>query len=117
MRTPLPEDEYIRKLGKVVFLVAFLEGALMYDLPRLQRHGVLPPELNFMTPTGMKMTGMTTRKIGEYLVAHAPKCTDPDVARYLEAGGRALIEVAPCVTTCCIHDRVSTAPIRRNPCG
>ncbi len=87
------EDAYLRKLGLVVFDVAAIEGMLIYDLVRFRP--VVPPELDFMTPTGMQITAMTTRGVGDYLVAHAPKCTNAKVATYLATGGARLIEVAP----------------------
>lgn len=87
------EDAYLRKLGLVVFNVATIEGMLIYDLVRF-RH-VVPPELDFMTPTGMQITAMTTRRVGEYLAAHAPNCSNAAVASYLGTGGKRLIEIAP----------------------
>jgi hypothetical protein len=90
MRTPTPEVEYVHKVGQVVFLVAYVEGMLIHDLPRFQIQKSAPPELDLL-----KVTGMTTRNLGEYIAAHAPKCTDPVVAAYLLAGGRALVEIAP----------------------
>jgi hypothetical protein len=87
------EDEYLKRLGLVVFNVAAIEGMLIYDLVRFGT--VVPPELNFTTPTGMQITAMTTRGVGDYLVAHAFKCTNSRVATYLETGGRRLIEIAP----------------------
>lgn len=87
------EEAYLRKLGLVVFNVAAIEGMLIYDLVRFRR--VVPPELNFMTPTGMQITAMTTRGVGDYLVAHAPKCTNAKVETYLGIGGARLIEIAP----------------------
>ena len=87
------DDAYLRKLGLVVFNVAAIEGMLIYDLVRFR--SVVPPELDFMTPTGMKITAMTTRGVGDYLVAHAPKCTNASVGTYLGTGGSRLIEIAP----------------------
>lgn len=77
----------------VVFNVATIEGMLIYDLVRF-RH-VVPPELDFMTPTGMQITAMTTRGVGEYLVAHAQNGSNARVASYLGTGGERLIEIAP----------------------
>lgn len=87
------EDAYLQKLGLVVFDVAAIEGMVIHDLVRFRP--VVPPELDFMTPTGMQITAMTTRGVGEYLVAHAPKCTNARVATYLSTGGQRLIEIAP----------------------
>ncbi|MCV7303042.1 hypothetical protein H7J93_25795 [Mycobacterium barrassiae] len=87
------EDAYLRKLGLVVFNVAAIEGMLIYDLVRFRP--VVPPELDFMTSTGMQITAMTTRGVGDYLVAHAAKCTNARVSTYLGTGGARLIEIAP----------------------
>jgi hypothetical protein len=77
----------------VVFNVAAIEGMLIFDLVRFRP--VVPPQLDFMTPTGMQITAMTTRGVGEYLVAHAPRCTNARVETYLGTGGARLIEIAP----------------------
>lgn len=86
LRTHLPEDEYLRKVGVVAYLVASVEGLLLFDLPRLAR--VLPPQLNVES-----LAGKTTSQLGQKLLAHAPQCTDPAVAAYLKAGGTALLEI------------------------
>lgn len=85
-RTHLPEEEYLRKVGLVAYLVASVEGLLLFDLPRLA--GALPPELNVES-----LAGKTTSKLGEKLRAHASQCTDQVVAAYIDAGGAALIEI------------------------
>ena len=87
-RTHLPEDEYLRKIGLVAYLVTAVEGLLLFDLPRLAE--VLPPELNVNS-----MAGMTTRQLGEMFLAHAARCTDREVVAYLTAGGHALVEIGP----------------------
>lgn len=88
LRTHLPEDEYLRKIGLLAYLVSSLEGLLLLDLPLLADH--LPPELNVES-----LAGQTTHKLGEKLVTFSAQCSDQEVRRYLEAGGRALQEVAP----------------------
>jgi hypothetical protein len=88
MRTHVPEDNYLRKLGLVVELVASVEGLLIHAVPQFQH--LVPPELNLM-----KLSGMTTHRMGEYLVAKGKKSTDPQVAAYFVAGGKALVEIAP----------------------
>lgn len=88
IRTPLPEPEYLQKVGLVVYLVAFVEGLLIWDLPRLAH--LIPPELEIM-----KVSGMSTAQLGKYFIAHAPRCTDERVMAYFDAGGRVLVEIAP----------------------
>ena len=87
MRTPAPETEYLQKLGQVVFLVAYVEGMLVHDLPRLR--ALIPGELNLM-----KVSGMTTRQMGDFFIKYGAKSTDSEVAAYLTAGGTVLVEIA-----------------------
>lgn len=100
MRTHLPEDQYLQKLGLVVYLVAVVEGLLMFDLPRFQH--LLPAEFNVV-----KLSGMTVGGMGEFIKAHGAKSTDPKVAAYLVAGGEALIEIAP-LRNAMLHSRPAT---------
>jgi hypothetical protein len=64
----------------------------------------VPPELELM-----KLSGMTTRRMGDYLVTHAPKSTDAQLAECLAAGGRALVEIAP-QRNAMLHSRPVTDP-------
>lgn len=89
----MPDGQYLQKLGILVYLVSEFEGMLMFDLPRFQSK--LPPELNFFTMQGMQLTGKTTTKIGEYLMRHSTNSTDPEVAAYFHAGGKALTDIGP----------------------
>lgn len=85
-RTHLPEDEYLRKIGLVAYLVTSVEGMLLSDIPRLA--WAVPPQLNVES-----LARKTTTKLGEKLLACAPKCTDSAIATYFEAGGTALVEI------------------------
>jgi hypothetical protein len=105
MHTHIPEDKYLQKVGLVAYLVASMEGLLLFDLPRLEQ--MLPPELNVAN-----LAGRTTRDLGEQLVKHATQCTDRQVAAYLEAGGNALIEVAP-QRNAVLHARPATDDLGR----
>jgi hypothetical protein len=58
------------------------------------------------------LAGRTTRDLGEQLVKHATQCTDRQVAAYLEAGGNALIEVAP-QRNAVLHARPATDDLGR----
>ena len=84
----LPDDGYLRKIGLVVYLVSSLEGLLLLDLPRLET--AIPAELSVKG-----LAGKTTLKVGLELVKYAPQCSSREVEVYLEAGGNALLEVAP----------------------
>ncbi len=84
----MPDDQYLRKVGLVAYLVSSLEGLLLFDLPRLQ--AAVPPQLAVD-----RLAGKTTKRLGEQLVEFAPACATHNVAAYLGAGGRALVEVAP----------------------
>lgn len=84
LRTPLPNPQIFKKFG----LVVYVEGMLIWDLPRLAH--LIPPELEIM-----KVSGMSTAQLGNYFIAHAPKCTDDRVKAYFDAGGRALVKIAP----------------------
>lgn len=77
----------------MVYLVSELEALLMYDLMRFRT--LLPPEMDFSTMQGMRVTGKTTTKMGEYFLTHVPKITDPLVAEYYRTGGAALVEIGP----------------------
>lgn len=89
----VPDDDFLRRVGLVVFLVSELEGLLVYDLVRF--HPVLPSELDFATMQGMRVTGMTTTQMGKYFLEHAPKSSNSQVAKYYCAGGDALVEIGP----------------------
>lgn len=102
LRTHLPEQEYVQKLGLVAYLVSWVEGLLLFDIPRLEHK--LPVELSTTA-----MVGLTTREIGERFVTHAVRSADEKVAAYFEAGGRALIEIAP-QRNAMLHSRPATDP-------
>jgi hypothetical protein len=89
----IPDHDYLGRIGLVVYLVAELEGLLKGDLVRF--HPLLPPELDYGKPQGQTVTGMTTKQLGKYFIAHAPKSTDPAVAEYYRVGGEGLVEIAP----------------------
>jgi hypothetical protein len=95
MTIPLqvPDRDFLGRIGLVVYLIAELEGLLKNDLLRFHRW--LPVELDYGKPGGYAVTRMTTRQLGEYFIAHAPKSTDADLAEYYRLGGEALVEVAP----------------------
>jgi len=88
-----PADDYLRDVGLVVWLVAELEGTLIYDLMSHQAN--VPPELDLMTVEGMRLTGMTCGDMGKYFVKHSKRITDPRVAEYYRVGGEALVEIGP----------------------
>src|SRR5262245_24294611 len=87
LRTHLPEDAYLTRLGRIVYLVSSIEGLLLFDLSRLA--GSVPPELLVS-----RLASMTTRQIGDELTKYAAHCSD-DVAPYVKKGGEALTEIAP----------------------
>jgi hypothetical protein len=89
----VPDAGFLQRIGLVVFLVSELEGWLITDLVRF--HSVLPPGLDFATMEGMRVTGMTTTKMGRYFLDHAPATTDSRVAEYYRVGGQALLEIGP----------------------
>lgn len=95
MAIPLqvPDADFLSRIGLVVYLVAELEGLLKTDLVRFQPW--LPEELDYGKPGGYAVTRMTTRQLGEYLIAHAPKSIEAGLAEYYRIGGEALVEVAP----------------------
>lgn len=101
-RTHLPEDEYLQRIGLVSYMVAAVEGLLLFDLPRLV--DTLPPQL-----TAQSLAGKTTTRIGEALLAHAPLVSDPAVVSYLTAGGHALIEIGS-KRNAVLHARPATDP-------
>lgn len=102
IRTHLAEDEYLRKLGLVAYLVSSLEGLLLFDLPRFGHQ--LPQELSTAA-----LAGLTTYKMGERFVTHAPRSADEKITAYFAAGGRALIEIAP-RRNAMLHSRPATDP-------
>lgn len=93
MKIDLPDGQYLMKIGLLVYFVSEFEGMLITDLPRFQ--SVLPPELNFFTLEGMRVTGMTTTSLGKYLMKHSARSSDPEVAAYFHAGGKALTDIGP----------------------
>lgn len=93
IRLQVPDSGFLAKIGLVVFLVGELEGLLKSDLVRF--HPLLPPALDFATPQGRSVTAKTTKQLGLYFVAHAPKSTDAAVAEYYRVGGEALVEIGP----------------------
>lgn len=88
LRTHLPEDDYLRKIGLVAYMVTSVEGLLLFDLPRLAE--AVPPQLRVEN-----LAGLTTTRLGERFLAHASQCTDSAVAAYVAAGGKALVEIRP----------------------
>lgn len=88
IRAHLPEDEYLRRIGSMAYLVASLEGLILFDLPCFGE--VLPTQLSVG-----RLAGHTTKRLSDDLLRYAPQCTESAVADYLSAGGRALLEVAP----------------------
>jgi hypothetical protein len=78
-----PGDEYLVRIGELVYRISSLEGQLIWDIPRLSR--ALPDSFG----TGELLTS-TTRGIGQRLLDVAPKATDERVRDYLKFGGFAL---------------------------
>lgn len=92
----LPDDDYLKKIGLVVYLVSSLEGLVLLDLPRLE--AAVPSNLNIET-----LVNRTTTKVGLDLLKYAPECSRLDVEVYLAASGRALLEggaPAKCLVAC-----------------
>jgi hypothetical protein len=88
LRTRLPEDEYLSRIGLLAYMISSLEELLLFDLPRLQKR--ITPQLNVE-----RLARKTTHDLGAELVKYASQCGDQEVARYLAAGGLALQEVTP----------------------
>ncbi|MBA3490016.1 MAG: hypothetical protein H0T78_10855 [Longispora sp.] len=85
---PLPEAEYLARLGHLVYLVSYLEGLVLSDLPALA--GNIPDGL-----TAVQLSEQTTGGIGKLLSAWAKHVPDPAIRAYLDSGGAALSKVAP----------------------
>ena len=79
-RAALPEDEYLILVGQFAYMVAGIEGLLIFDMP--QHAAVLPPAL-----TVEKMAAQTTTGMGKLLLAHAPTIGDSDIRAYYVEGG------------------------------
>jgi hypothetical protein len=78
-----PGDDYLVRIGELVYRISSLEGQLIWDIPRLSK--ALPDSFG----TGELLTS-TTRGIGQQLLDVAPKVTDASVQEYLKFGGFAL---------------------------
>lgn len=114
MRTPTPEVEYVHKVGQVVFMVAYVEGMLIHDLPRFQTQNSAPPELDLL-----KVTGMTTRNLGDYIAAHAPNCTDPSSPPTCSPVAEPWLRSRPNAMACSMPDpwKTATIPLTRCDCS
>lgn len=82
-----PEDDYLLKLGKVVYSISSIEGLLIFDLPRM------PEPVEGLTP--QDVAGRTTTTIGNRLISGAASVVDPVWRTYLDRGGQALVALGP----------------------
>ncbi len=82
-----PEDDYLLKLGKVIYSIASIEGLLIFDLSSL------PEQVEGLTP--QDLARHTTTTIGRRLIRGATSVVDPAWRTYLDRGGRALLALGP----------------------
>lgn len=95
-----PEDDYLNLVGRLAYAVTFLEGLVLYDLPRLKDH--LPSKL-----TLKELAGGTTGGIGKLITDHAQKATHPAVATWLKVAGQLLCRAAK-IRNPVLHARPAT---------
>jgi hypothetical protein len=81
------DDEYLIRLGKVIYSIASIEGLLLFDLPRM------PETVDGLSPKDL--AGHPTTRIGRQLVALAPSIRDRAWREYVERGGEALADLGP----------------------
>jgi hypothetical protein len=80
-----PDDEYLTKIGRLAYLVSYVEWAVLGDLPRLS----LPDPLN-----ARALMDGTTGTIAGRIERSLPLVTDPAVAAWLAEAVKTLREVS-----------------------
>lgn len=99
MRIALPEPQYLESIGRYAYAVSSLEWSILGGIPHLEG---LPAAL-----TVDVLAPKTTGGIGHALLRHAPDVNDSATREWLEAGGRALVELAE-TRNALLHARPAT---------
>lgn len=99
MRIALPEPQYLEAIGRYAYAVSYLEWSILGDLPHVEG---LPATL-----TVDELASKTTGGIGHALLRHAPDVNDSSTREWLEAGGRALVELTE-ARNALLHARPAT---------
>src|SRR5689334_16220483 len=86
-RVSTPSQDYLTKVGELVFLVGSLEWLVLGELP--SRKSVLPPELQIE-----RMAGRSTGQIARDLTNHADAVADQPFRDFLLAAVDPLTEAA-----------------------
>jgi hypothetical protein len=99
-RVPLPDDDYLARIGQLVYMVGYLEWGVLGDLSALGQPGGLTVE---------DLAGKPTGGIASKLTEAAKKINDPDIQRFIATAGEALADLAG-RRNGVIHARPATGP-------
>lgn len=99
-RVALPEDAYLELVGQFAYMVAGVEGLLLFDLPR--HATVMPTALSLDS-----LVGKTTVWIGKEFQKHAPMIADPTVRDYYVEGAERLVALGA-MRNAMLHARPAT---------
>ncbi|MER6192319.1 hypothetical protein [Streptomyces cyaneofuscatus] len=97
----LAEDSYFIRIGRLSYLVTYLEWAILGDLPHIPG---LPPELDVR-----KLVGMTTGRLGQTLQSKKilQQVSDADTQDWLRRSGE-LLEITARDRNSVLHARPAT---------
>jgi hypothetical protein len=99
-RVPLPDDDYLARIGQLVYMVGYLEWYVLGDLAALGNPGGLTVE---------DLAGKETGKIAKALTQAAAGIADPDIRQFIAAAGDALSDISG-RRNGVMHARPATAP-------
>lgn len=84
-RVPLPEDDYLARIGQLVYMVGYLEWGVLGDLTALGNPGGLTVE---------GLAGKETGTIARALSTAAAGMVDPDIQQLIATAGDALADIS-----------------------
>jgi hypothetical protein len=84
-RIPLPDDDYLARIGQLVHTVGYLEWGVLGDLSALGQPGGLTVDELAGKPTGI---------IANKLTEAANNISDPDIQRFIATAGKALADLS-----------------------
>ncbi|MBB3084675.1 hypothetical protein [Geodermatophilus sabuli] len=99
-RVPLPADDYLTRIGQLVYMVGHLEWGVLGDLSALGNPGGLSVD---------DLAGQSTGAIAQRLTAAVAKISDPDIQQFIATAGQALSDLAS-RRNGVMHSRPATAP-------
>ena len=96
----MPDDEYLLRIGQLVYMVSSIEGLILFDLPGMATY--LPEKLN-----AGALAGETMGTLARALTDAAPSIEDGDVRAYVDFAGRVLSQTSS-IRNDLLHARPAT---------